>query len=64
MKADFEKGTKVCSRCRKELPLNMFGKNGCQGLVGGTKWTGYLQEECIDCPYYMNNAIGRKDKKK
>lgn len=27
MKADFEKGTKICSRCRKELPLNMFGKN-------------------------------------
>lgn len=26
MKADFEKGTKVCSRCRKELPLNMFYK--------------------------------------
>lgn len=27
MKADFEKGTKVCSRCRKELPLNMFSKD-------------------------------------
>lgn len=27
MKADFEKGTKVCSRCRKELPLNMFNKD-------------------------------------
>lgn len=27
MKADFEKGTKICSGCRKELPLNMFGKN-------------------------------------
>lgn len=27
MKADFEKGTKVCSKCRKELPLNMFCKN-------------------------------------
>ena len=26
MKADFEKGTKVCSRRKKELPLNMFGK--------------------------------------
>lgn len=26
MKADFEKGTKICSRCRKELPLDMFGK--------------------------------------
>lgn len=27
MKADFEKGTKTCTRCRKELPLSMFGKN-------------------------------------
>jgi hypothetical protein len=27
MKADFEKGTKICSRCRKELPLDMFGKS-------------------------------------
>lgn len=24
MKADFEKGTKVCSRCKKELPIEMF----------------------------------------
>lgn len=27
MKADFEKGTKVCSRCKKELPIEMFTKN-------------------------------------
>ena len=27
MKADFEKGTKICCRCRKELPLNMFNKD-------------------------------------
>lgn len=27
MKADFEKGTKVCSRCKKELPIEMFSKN-------------------------------------
>lgn len=26
MKADFEKGIKVCSKCRRELPLNMFYK--------------------------------------
>ena len=24
MKADFEKGTKICSRCKKELPIEMF----------------------------------------
>lgn len=25
MKADFEKGKKICSNCRKELPIEMFG---------------------------------------
>lgn len=24
MKADFEKGTKVCSKCKRELPIEMF----------------------------------------
>ena len=27
MKANFEKGTKVCSKCKKELPIEMFTKN-------------------------------------
>lgn len=27
MKADFEKGTKICSRCKKELPIDMFNKD-------------------------------------
>lgn len=27
MKADFEKGTKICCSCKKELPLDMFYKN-------------------------------------
>lgn len=27
MKADFEKGTKVCSKCKRELPIEMFSKN-------------------------------------
>lgn len=27
MKANFEKGTKICSRCKKELPLSMFTKH-------------------------------------
>lgn len=36
MRADFEKGTKVCSMCKKELPLNMFWKcktNNAHGLM-------------------------------
>ena len=27
MKADFEKGTKVCSKCKMELPISEFGKH-------------------------------------
>lgn len=27
MKADFEKGTKICSRCKKELPIEMFNRD-------------------------------------
>ena len=27
MRADFEKGTKVCSKCKRELPISEFSKN-------------------------------------
>lgn len=27
MKADFEKGTKICSRCKRELPISEFCKD-------------------------------------
>lgn len=27
MKADFEKGIKICSRCKRKLPIEMFCKN-------------------------------------
>jgi hypothetical protein len=30
MKADFEKGTKVCSRCKRELPISEFSKQSCK----------------------------------
>lgn len=36
-------------------------KDGCKGLVGGTKATGYLQWECINCPYYKGNVIRKDD---
>ena len=25
----------------------------CRGLTGGTRHTGYLQENCVDCPYLV-----------
>lgn len=31
MKANFEKGTKICSKCRKELPLDNFHINNYRG---------------------------------
>ena len=53
MKADFEKGTKVCSKCKRELPISEFCKNKseCDGL----------HHSCKDCSaerykkYYKNN---------
>lgn len=34
MKADFEKGTKICSKCKRELPIEQFGidKHTLDGL--------------------------------
>ena len=41
MKADFEKGTKVCSKCKHELPIDMFTKS---------KWSSDgLYVHCKDC---------------
>ena len=39
----------------------LVSKNGCHGLVGGTKETEYLQYNCVDCPYYKNNVIRKVD---
>lgn len=41
MKADFEKGTKVCSKCKKELPIEMFSK--CKSNNDG------LERSCKQC---------------
>lgn len=60
MKADFEKGTKVCSKCRKELPISEFYKN--KGKKDG------LQGQCKNCiiEYYNkhNNTFGRTGRKR
>lgn len=53
MKADFEKGTKICSRCRKELPLNMFGKHK-------SKSDG-LNVYCKECSNIRQKKQYRKD---
>lgn len=49
MKADFEKGTKVCSRCRRELPVSEFNKNK-RNKDG-------IDNKCRQCAseYYKNN---------
>lgn len=41
--------------------FNQMAKDGCHGLVGGTKETEYLQYNCVDCPYYKNNVIRKVD---
>lgn len=56
MKADFEKGTKVCSRCKKELPLDMFCKN--KSTSDG------LNLYCKKCSYEHNKIYRTSDKGK
>ena len=47
--------------CYTEMEYRGIAAFGCcSGLVGGDKLSGYLQYECIDCPYYVNvNKIER-----
>ena len=60
MKADFEKGTKVCSCCKKELPLDMFNKNKSKsdGLHCYCK-----KCECERIKIYFRSDEGKKKKK-
>lgn len=53
MKADFEKGTKICSRCRKELPISCFykHKNTSDGI--------YVY--CKECSRIRGRQLYRKD---
>lgn len=60
MKADFEKGTKVCCRCKKELPLDMFCKN--------SSTSDGLSCYCKKCSYernkmYYSGDRGRKSRR-
>lgn len=56
MKADFEKGTKVCSKCRKELPLDSFRKNKSQ-LDGFNCYY-------IECNFIYNNNYFKNNSQK
>ena len=42
MKADFEKGTKVCSKCKRELPISEFYKN-----KSNPDGLGYYCKRCV-----------------
>lgn len=56
MKADFEKGTKVCSCCKKELPLDMFYKDKSSSDL--------LKCDCKNCKSKVSceeETIYRKD---
>lgn len=56
MKADFEKGTKVCSKCKRELPVSEFNKNK-RNKDG-------IDNKCRQCAseYYKNNKEHVKTK--
>lgn len=56
MKADFEKGTKVCSCCKKELPLNMFYKDKSESDL--------LRCKCKNCDKNMCKIYRKSDKGK
>lgn len=40
-----------CYAAREDEGYAVFGM--CGGAVGGTRNTGYLSEECINCPHYI-----------
>ena len=53
MKANFEKGTKICPRCRKELPISCFNK--CKSRSDG------LSCRCKECRAIINKRWYNKD---
>lgn len=41
-------------KCYSEMEnAGIAAFNCCCGLTGGTLHTGYLQENCVDCPYLV-----------
>ena len=45
--SDYDK----CYSEMEDTGIAVFGC--CRGLTGGTRHTGYLQENCVDCPYLV-----------
>lgn len=51
----------ICPQCKNKIMLSaaemenagIAAFNCCCGLTGGTLHTGYLQENCVDCPYLV-----------
>lgn len=61
MKADFEKGTKICSKCKRELPISEFYKDKSR--------SDGLRSTCKDCTKnnvkeYRNTEKGKLNNKK
>ncbi len=48
-----------CYNQMEDAGIATFGM--CKGLSGGDKYSGYLQYQCIDCPYFVDI---KKDKEK
>ena len=63
MKSAFDRLKKLIKRikysfsresCYKEMEKQRIAVFGmCGGLVGGDRYTNYLQYDCVDCPYYV-----------
>lgn len=51
--SDYDK----CYSERENEGYAVFGC--CHGLNGGTRNTDYLQESCIDCPYFVSSEGGK-----
>ena len=39
---------------------DVANKFGCPGITGGDRATGYMQYQCVDCPYLVGNEEEQK----